>query len=34
MLPTGSGKSQVALMAMLEVQRSTLIVAPNIDLMN
>lgn len=33
-LPTGSGKSQVALMAMLEVQRSTLIVAPTIDLMN
>ena len=33
-LPTGSGKSQVALMAMLEVQRSTLIVAPTIDPMN
>ena len=33
-LPTGSGKSQVALMAMLKVQRSTLIVAPTIDLMN
>ena len=33
-LPTGSGKSHVALMAMVEVQRSTLIVAPTIDLMN
>ena len=33
-LPTGYGKSLVALMAMLEVQRSTLIVAPTIDLMN
>ena len=33
-LPTGSGKSHVALMAMVEVQRSTLIIAPTIDLMN
>ena len=33
-LPTGTGKSQVALMAMVEVQRSTLVVAPTIDLMN
>jgi superfamily II DNA or RNA helicase len=33
-LPTGSGKSQVGLMAMARVQRSTLVVAPTIDLMN
>ena len=33
-LPTGSGKSQVALMAMTHIQRSTLVVAPTIDLMN
>ena len=34
LLPTGTGKSYVAQMAMVEVQRSTLIVAPTIDLMN
>jgi len=33
-LPTGSGKSQVGLMAMVRVQRSALVVAPTIDLMN
>lgn len=33
-LPTGAGKSQVALMAIAHVQRSTLVVAPTIDLMN
>ena len=33
-LPTSSGKSQVPPMAILEVQRSTLIFAPTIDLMN
>ncbi|MEI8256506.1 MAG: DEAD/DEAH box helicase family protein [Deltaproteobacteria bacterium] len=33
-LPTGSGKSYVAEMAMLAVQRSTLVVAPTLDLMN
>lgn len=33
-LPTGSGKSHLALMAMAEVNRSTLVVAPTIDLMN
>lgn len=33
-LPTGSGKSYLALMAMVSVNRSTLIVAPTIDLMN
>lgn len=33
-LPTGTGKSFVAELAMLSVQRSTLIVAPTIDLMN
>ena len=33
-LPTGSGKSHVALLAMIEVQRSALVVAPPIDLMN
>ena len=32
-LPTGSGKSHVALLAMVEVQRSALGVAPTIDLM-
>ena len=32
-LPTGSGKSHVALLAMVEVQRSALVVAPTIDLM-
>jgi len=33
-LPTGSGKSQVGLMAIAQIQRSTLLVAPTIDLMN
>jgi len=33
-LPTGAGKSYLAELAMAEVQRSTLIVAPTIDLMN
>lgn len=33
-LPTGSGKSHVAELAIADVQRSTLIVAPTIDLMN
>ena len=33
-LPTGSGKSHLALLAMIEVQRSALVVAPTIDLMN
>jgi superfamily II DNA or RNA helicase len=33
-LPTGSGKSQVGLMAIERVKRSTLILAPTIDLMN
>ena len=33
-LPTGSGKSHLALLAMAQVNRSTLIVAPTIDLMN
>ncbi len=33
-LPTGSGKTYVAEMALLEVQRSALFVAPTIDLMN
>lgn len=33
-LPTGSGKTYVAQLAMAEVQRSTLIVVPTIDLMN
>ena len=33
-LPTGSGKSQVGLMAISRIQRSTLVVAPTIDLMN
>ena len=33
-LPTGSGKSRVGLMAIAEVQRSTLVIAPTIDLMN
>ncbi len=31
-LPTGAGKSHVALMAMLQKQRSTLVVAPTLDL--
>ncbi len=34
LLPTGTGKSFVAEMAMVETQRSTLVVAPTIDLMN
>ncbi len=33
-LPTGSGKSFVAELAMMSAQRSTLVVAPTIDLMN
>lgn len=33
-LPTGSGKTYVAEMAILETARSTLVVAPTIDLMN
>jgi superfamily II DNA or RNA helicase len=33
-LPTGAGKSQVGLMAMAQTNRSTLVVAPTIDLMN
>ena len=33
-LPTGSGKSYIALMAIAEVGRSALVVAPTIDLMN
>jgi superfamily II DNA or RNA helicase len=33
-LPTGSGKSYLALLAILEINRSTLVVAPTIDLMN
>lgn len=33
-LPTGSGKSLLALMGISEVARSTLVVAPTIDLMN
>lgn len=33
-LPTGAGKSYLAELAMAEAQRSTLIVAPTIDLMN
>ncbi len=33
-LPTGSGKSLVAQLAIYQVQRSTLVVAPTIDLMN
>ena len=32
-LPTGAGKSYIAEMAIAEVQRSTLVVAPTIDLM-
>ena len=32
-LPTGTGKSFLAMMAMAKCQRSTLIVAPTIDLM-
>lgn len=34
LLPTGTGKSFVAELAMMETQRSTLVVAPTIDLMN
>lgn len=34
LLPTGTGKSFVAEMAMVETQRSTLVLAPTIDLMN
>lgn len=34
LLPTGTGKSFVAEMAMVETQRSTLVIAPTIDLMN
>lgn len=34
LLPTGTGKSFVAEMAMIETQRSTLVLAPTIDLMN
>ncbi len=33
-LPTGAGKSYLAELAILEAQRSTLVVAPTIDLMN
>ncbi len=33
-LPTGSGKSFLALMAMEKVQRSTLVIVPTLDLMN
>lgn len=33
-LPTGAGKSYVAEMAIAKIQRSTLVVAPTIDLMN
>ncbi len=33
-LPTGSGKTYVAEMAIREISRSTLVVAPTIDLMN
>lgn len=33
-LPTGSGKSFLAVLAMMQVQRSTLIVAPTIDLVH
>ena len=33
-LPTGSGKSLLALMGIAEIGRSTLVVAPTIDLMN
>lgn len=33
-LPTGAGKSYVAEMAIVSAQRSTLVVAPTIDLMN
>jgi superfamily II DNA or RNA helicase len=34
LLPTGTGKSYVAELAMMATQRSTLVVAPTIDLMN
>ena len=33
-LPTGTGKSHLALMAISDVARSTLVIAPTIDLMN
>ena len=33
-LPTGTGKSHLALMAIADIGRSTLVVAPTIDLMN
>ena len=33
-LPTGSGKSYVAEMAIAQVARSTLVVVPTIDLLN
>ena len=33
-LPTGTGKSYMAMMAMVDVGRSTLVVAPTIDLMS
>lgn len=33
-LPTGSGKTRVALQAMTEVERSTLIILPTLNLMN
>jgi len=33
-MPTGSGKSFLAMLAMLHIQRSTLIVVPTIDLMH
>jgi superfamily II DNA or RNA helicase len=33
-LPTGSGKSYVAEMAIAQVQRATLVIAPTLDLMN
>ena len=33
-LPTGSGKTYVAQLAMMQVQRSTLVVVPTIDLLN
>ncbi len=33
-LPTGAGKSYLAELAIIETQRSTLVVAPTIDLMN
>ena len=33
-MPTGSGKSYLAMLAMIHIQRSTLIVVPTIDLMH